>query len=101
MSEEKISEFIRELAERTDPLPKDLIKKYRDQGVSEGEIAAALLARTALAGPDAPESALEKSQRRVAEMAAQSAAKPSTRGANTGLGAKIRNAMRSALRKKP
>lgn len=72
----KISEFSEELTKRAEPMPQDLIKKYRDQGVPESEIAAAILARQALAGPLAPDAALERSQRRISEMARQSAPHP-------------------------
>lgn len=101
MSEEKISELTRELTERGEPMPQDLIKKYRDQGVPDSEIATALLARSALAGPSVPESALEKSQRRISELAAQSAARPSRDDSQQGMGARIRNAVRRLLHKEP
>ena len=98
MSEEKISEFTRELTERGEPMPQDLIKKYRDLGVPESEIAAALLARQALAGPSVPDSALEKSKRRISELTKQSAARASNQAARSGLGARISQAVRRFLR---
>jgi hypothetical protein len=90
MSEEKISKFAEELTERSEPMPQDLIKKYRDQGVPDPEMAAAILARQALAGPAVPESALERSQRRISEMAQQSGARPAGARARPGLLARIR-----------
>lgn len=90
MSEEKLSEFARELTERDDLVPNDLIKKYVDQGVPEPEIAAALLARAALAGPNVPQSAMDKSERMINELAQQSGTRPAGTCAQPGLLARIR-----------
>ncbi len=90
----KISEFSEELTERAEPMPQDLINKYRDQGVPESEMAAAILAKQALAGPAVPESALEKSQRRIAEMAGRSAPSPAESRPRPGLIARLRRLLR-------
>ena len=85
MSEEILSEFTDELAKRSEPVPHDLIKKYKERGLPESEIAAALLARSALSHPEAPQSAMENSFRKIEELSKGSSAgfkagKPSLRG---------------------
>lgn len=68
MSEETLSEFVDELTRRNEPLPRDLIEKYAKKGLAASEMASALLARAALNAPDAPPSALELSEKRLAEL---------------------------------
>lgn len=68
MSEEILSEFIDELSKRSDPLPRDLIEKYRRLGLPDSEIAAATMARAALLGPQVPEAAFEKSAGRIVDL---------------------------------
>jgi hypothetical protein len=94
MSEEMLSEFIRELSERDEPIPDDLVKKYIALGVPEGEIAAVLLARSALSGPEVPASAMESSERRIEELVRQAAAKPARSGEAPGLKGKVRKLFR-------
>ena len=72
MSEEILSEFIEELARRKEPVPQDLIKKYKELGLPESEIAAALLARSALSHPEVPQSAMENSARKIEELSKRS-----------------------------
>ena len=71
MSEEILSEFTEELIKRSESVPKDLIEKYTKLGLSESEIASALLARSAVKGPTAPQSAVEKSEGRLNELVAR------------------------------
>lgn len=68
MSEEILSEFTEELARRKEPIPQDLINKYKERGLPESEIAAALLARSALTHPEVPQSAMENSARKIEEL---------------------------------
>lgn len=72
MSEEILSEFTEELARRKEPVPQDLIKKYKELGLPESEIATALLARSALSHPEVPLSAMEKSARKIEELSKRS-----------------------------
>jgi len=69
MCEEILSEFTEELTKRDEPVPHDLIKKYTELGLPESEIAAVLLARSALSNPEAPQSAVENSKLRIDELA--------------------------------
>ena len=94
MSEEMLSEFIRELSERPEPYPEDLVKKYLAAGVSDGDIAAALLARSALSSPEVPASAMAESERRIEELIRQAGSRPSRSGADAGLKGKVRKLFR-------
>jgi len=76
MSEEILSEFTRELIECDEPFPEDLVKKYITLGVPEPEIAAALLARSALTSPEVPLAAMQESERRIGELVHQAASRP-------------------------
>lgn len=67
MSEEMLAKFTEELMERDDPVPTDLIRKYKELGLPESEIATALMARASLA-QDVPDSALENSRNRIGEL---------------------------------
>ena len=87
MSEEILSEFTEELAKRKEPVPQDLIKKYKDRGLPESEIAAALLARSALSHPDVPQSAMENSARKIEELSRRSSAKQAKK---PGLGDRLK-----------
>ena len=80
MCEEILSEFTEELTKRSEPVPHDLIKKYVELGVPESEIAAALLARSALSNPEVPQSAVESSEHRVEGLAQQSGTRPAEGG---------------------
>ncbi|HET6452972.1 MAG TPA: hypothetical protein VFI02_01085 [Armatimonadota bacterium] len=72
MSEEILSEFTEELAKRKEPVPLDLIEKYKKLGLPESEIAASLLARSALSHPEVPQSAMENSARKIEELSKRS-----------------------------
>ena len=94
MSEEMLSEFIRELTERDEPIPDDLVKKYIALGVPDGEIAAVLLARSALASPEVPLSAMQESERRINELVRQAASKPARASTDSGIKGKVRKLFR-------
>jgi len=53
-----------------------LIKKYKERGLPESEIAAALLARSALSHPEVPQSAMENSARKIEELSKRASASP-------------------------
>jgi len=97
MSEETLSEFIEELIKRGEPVPRDLIEKYKGKDVPPSELAGSMLARAALKGPDAPSSALQNSERRVSEAAEKAHGRESQPAphARTSLGARV---LRAALR---
>ena len=94
MSEEILSEFTRELMESDDPAPRDLVKKYIKLGVPESEIAAVLLARSALGSPEVPLSAMEESERRINELVRQAASKPAPSSADSGIKGRVRKLFR-------
>lgn len=71
MSEETLSEFIEELSKRNEPAPRDLFEKYERRGLAASEMAAAAMAQSALRGAEVPESAFERSARKVCEMREQ------------------------------
>jgi len=50
-----------------------LVDKYKRLGLPESEMATALLARSALTHPEVPQSAMEKSARRIEELSKRSA----------------------------
>jgi len=94
MSEEMLSEFTRELIESDEPFPQDLVKKYIALGVPESEIAAVLLARSALTSPEVPLSAMQESERRIGELVHQAASKPDSAPKDSGIKRTVRRIFR-------
>ena len=85
MSEEILSEFTEELIKRNESYPRDLVEKYRKLGLSDSEMATALLARSALKNPGVPPSAFQKSEQRVAEQAQKASQQKGTASPKSGL----------------
>jgi hypothetical protein len=100
MCEETLSEFIDELTKRDDPFPRDLIRKYADKGLPQSEMAAALLARSALRSPRDVSAALEASEQQVSEMVRQAYSRGGvTPPGRAGLAGGLRQALRRLFRR--
>jgi hypothetical protein len=81
-------------------MPRDLIEKYAGKGLSASEMATALLARAALKGPEAPPSAVEVSEKRLAELIERMGAKSAKKNECRSPEGRVRKALDRILRKK-